>query len=59
MTTFIRAFAIMIALTGFSATTYTGGSSSRGNVSANAMTGGSGPTGGPVCTNNLPNCGLD
>ena len=59
MTTFLRAFAIMLAFTGFNAAnTYsstpvnTGGSQVQAND-------GTGMSGAPICTNTLPNCGLD
>ena len=56
--TFIRAFAIMLALTGFSATNYNGGSSSGNSGSVSTMDDGSGsPV--PVCLPSDPTyCGL-
>ena len=58
--TFIRAFAVMLALTGFSAT-YSGGTSVSGSAGSHTVMsqGGGGLSGAPICTNNLPNCGLD
>ena len=61
-TTFIRAFVIMLALTGFGATTYTAGSSgTRGG--AHTMDDDGGPVTGsptPTCPPSDPNhCGMD
>ena len=60
-TTLLRAFVLMITLTGFSASVYTGGTttSGRGSVSANNVDGG---TGSPIstCLPSDPNhCGMD
>ena len=60
MTTFIRAFALTLALTGFSATTFSGGSSSSSKpvTSAQAQGGTGMPT--PMCGPNTPGgCNLD
>ncbi len=59
--TFIRAFALMLALTGFSATTYTG-SSPKGSGGASAQDDGGPTTSSPIpmCAPNDPtHCGLD
>ncbi len=56
--TIIRAFAIMLALTGFSATSYTGGTSTTGAPTHTRMDDG-GPSPIPTCPLNDPNyCGL-
>jgi hypothetical protein len=56
MTTIIRTFAILLALTGLSATSTPVAPTSGGSVHAND---GGGLSGAPICTNTLPNCGLD
>ncbi len=60
MTTFLRAFAIMLAFTGFSAAnTYSSTPVTTGGSSHIRANDGTGMSGAPICTNSLPNCGLD